>query len=221
MSEKELPNAVGQAAAAERNRQREARFSIIQALARLGIPSREWPDFVQASTDPHRQNEYRQRMSPAPFQPPDFDRLNQSPEDWAKAADRAWVLHRETFLKECESWVKLGVDEEIVESKRARGRGKKSLTHEGGRRRGDNTPIHQRYEWAAKYLARIPLKEIASEDADASTVGRIARQIVRSAGWAGKIRRPRSRRSDAEQKNKRSRASVQEIESVSRPEEAT
>jgi hypothetical protein len=212
-----VQNVVGQAAAAEKNRQREACLGIIQAFGRLGIPFREWPDFVQAYyTDPHQQNKYRQRMLPAPFQAPDFDRLNQSPEDWAKTADRAWALHRETFLQECENWVKMGVDEEIVWKKRARGPGKKNLAREGAQRRGENTPVHRRYEWAAKYVARIPVKEIADENADASTVGRIARQIVRSAGWAGKIRRPRSRRSTAEQG--RSKAPSEQIEAVSRPE---
>jgi hypothetical protein len=189
MSEKEVQKVVGQAAAAEKNRQREARLSIIQALARLGIPFHEWPDFVQAYyTDSHQQNEYRQLMMPSPFQAPDFDRLNQSPDDWINEADRAWALHRNTFLQECENWVKAGVDEKIVEAKRPRCPGKSS-THEGVQLRGDNTPIRLRYEWAAKYLARIPLKEIAGENADASTVGRIARQIVRSAGWATKSRR--------------------------------
>ena len=130
-------------------------------------------------------------MSPSPFLAPDFDRLNQSAEDWAKTADRAWALHRERFLEECDMWVKLGVDEEIVAAKLIRGPGKKSLAHEGGQRRGDNTSIHRRYEWAAQYLARMPLKELGGDDAAPSTVGRIARQVVRSAGWAAKIRRPR------------------------------
>ena len=40
--------AVGQAAAAEKNREREARFGVVQALNRLSIPFAQWPDFVQA-----------------------------------------------------------------------------------------------------------------------------------------------------------------------------
>ena len=32
-------------------------------------------------------------------------------------------------------------------------------------------PSHRRYEWAAKYLLQVPLKEIAGADAEASTVG--------------------------------------------------
>jgi hypothetical protein len=31
--------------------------------------------------------------------------------------------------------------------------------------------MDRRYEWAAKYLLNVPLKEIAGEDADATTVG--------------------------------------------------
>ena len=174
----------GQAAAAEKNREREARLCIIRALYGLGIPVNQWPDFVRAfSTDPHQQIKYDQSMTPAPFQAPEFDRLNQSPKDWVKVADRAWELHRNRFLQECKDWVSAGVDEEIL-VKRARGTRKKKLAHGEGQARGENTPIKRRYEWAARYLVKVPLKEIAGADADASTVGRIAREILRLAGWA-------------------------------------
>jgi hypothetical protein len=77
-----------------------------------------------------------------------------------------------------------GQDEKIVEPKRVRGTAKKVPAHVVGQRRGGNTPIDRRYEWAAKYLLKVPLKEIAGADADATTVGKVARRIVRSAGWA-------------------------------------
>jgi hypothetical protein len=125
-------------------------------------------------------------MTPSRFQAPDFDRLSASPKDWVKVADSAWELHRNRFLQECADRVSAGVDEEIEEVKRARGTGKKLPAHVVGQRRGSNTPIDRRHEWAAKYLAGVPLKEIASADADASTVGRVAREIVRLAGWATK-----------------------------------
>ena len=82
--------------------------------------------------------------------------------------------------------VRAGVDEEIAEVKRARDTGKKVPAPGVGRRRGGNTPIDRRYDWAAKYLVKVPLKEIAGADADATTVGRVAREIVRLAGWATK-----------------------------------
>lgn len=113
---------------------------------------------------------------------PSFDRLNQSPKDWLQVADRAWELQRNRFLQSCADWVREGVDEEIVEATPARGRGTKRPAQVGGRNRGNNTPIERRYEWAAKYLIKVPLKEIAGADAEASTVGRIARETVRSAG---------------------------------------
>ena len=37
----------GEAAAAIKNRQVGARLQIVAALQRLGVPYREWPDFVQ------------------------------------------------------------------------------------------------------------------------------------------------------------------------------
>ena len=195
MAEPKLPDKVrapqpsrqgvaGQAAAAARNREREARLRIIQVLCRLGFPHQQWPDFVRAFyANPQQRSQYHQFMTPPPFQAPAFDRLNQSPKEWGKVADRAWGLHRHRFLQDCEDWIREGVDEEIVEARPARGRGTKRPAHLGGRNRGPNTPIHRRYEWAAKYLLKVPLKEIAGADAEASTVGRVAREIVRLAGW--------------------------------------
>src|SRR5438270_12203570 len=77
----------GQATAAEKNRELAARRGIVQALSRLGIPYAQWPDAIQAFyTDPGQSQQYHQYIAPSPFRPPKFDRLNQSPKDWAKAA---------------------------------------------------------------------------------------------------------------------------------------
>jgi len=104
-----------QAGGAAVNRQREARFRIIGALVRLSIPTSRWPEFVQAFySDPSQK--YHQRVSPSPFRAPAFDRLNQSPQDWKKAADSAWKRHRDRFLQTFPSWVAAGVDEEIAET---------------------------------------------------------------------------------------------------------
>jgi len=177
----------GQAAAAEKNRERETRLRIIQVLCRLGIPDNQWPDFVRAFyANPQQRTEYHQFMTPPPFQAPAFDRLNQSPKDWWKVADRAWELHRNRFLQDCDDWVREGVDEEIVEATPTRGRRTKRPAHVGGRNRGNNTPINRRYLWAAKYLVKVLVKEIAGAHAEVSTVGRVAREIVRLAGWPTK-----------------------------------
>ncbi len=91
--------------------------------------------------------------------------------------------HREKILEEWNSWVTAGVDEPIEQVKRIR-TGKTgpppSKQHRG---RGANTPIERRYEWAARYLLGIPLKEIAGAEADPSTVGKIVREILQIAGW--------------------------------------
>ena len=178
---------VGQAAAAERNCEREARLRLIQVLCRSGIRQDQWPDFVRTFyADPQQRTEYHQFMTPPVFQAPEFDRLNQSAKNWLKVADKAWDLHRNRFLQDCEDWVREGLDEEIVEATPTRGRGTKQPAHVGGRNRGKNTPINRRYEWAAKYLVKVPLKEIGGAHAEASTVGRVAREIVRLAGWPTK-----------------------------------
>jgi hypothetical protein len=141
----------------------------------------QWPGFVREYyTNMQAQPEYRQRISPSPFQPPVFDRLKQSPEEWVKTADSAWLRHRDRFLRGCQFWVTAGVDQEIPAVKRVRGCG----APDGDSKRGDNTALERRYEWAAKYLLDISLKEIAAQDgADSSTVGRIARRVLQQANW--------------------------------------
>ena len=123
-------------------------------------------------------------MSPPVFQAPAFDRLNQSPEAWARLADDAWQRHPDDFLETCEFWVTAGVDERIGKARLPRGTGQKTGSQAVDRKRGSNTPVDRRYDWAARYLAREPLKEIAAaEGADPSTVGRNARETLRMAGW--------------------------------------
>src|SRR5579872_4330797 len=104
---------LGQAAAAEQNRQHRVRVNILQALGRIGIPQHKWPDFVRAYLrDLPRGSPYRQPISPPVFHPPTFDRLNQSPEEWRKEADAQWEQQR--FLRVCEFWAEQGVDEKIA-----------------------------------------------------------------------------------------------------------
>jgi hypothetical protein len=176
---------LGQTAAAAKNREYEVRFEIVKAYSRLNIPYQQWPACVQEFyTNPGQRIEYHQFIAPSPFQPPRFDRLKQSPEQWAKLADRKWEQHRNRFLKACESWVAAGVDEEIAEET-VRGSGKRPHS----RKRGQNTPLDKRYEWAALYLQGVPLKIIADPGTDVSTVGRVARAVIRSAGWPLKSRK--------------------------------
>ena len=174
----------GEAAAAEKNRQRETRFRIVDACRRLGM---ELPDFVRAfQTNPELPYSYE--ITPQLFQAPAFDPLNQSPHDWTKLADHAWEKHRNGFLQKYESDVQIGVDE-VIQATRVRGPGKKGSTKGGRRGRRDNTPIDKRYEWAAKYLAGEELKIIAGPDDDPSVVGRNARDVLQQAGWT---RKPKS-----------------------------
>ncbi len=85
------PEVSGEAAAAQKNRQTEARLGVIDAFGRLGIRHDRWPDFVRAfSTDPQQRTTYNALMTPRPCQPPEFDRLNQSYKDWVRLADRGW-----------------------------------------------------------------------------------------------------------------------------------
>jgi len=82
------------------------------------------------------------------------------------------------------------VDEEIAKEK-VRGSGKRPHSEAEDRGRGQNTPLYKRYEWAARYLLGVPLKIIADPGTDVSMVGRVARAVIRSAGWSLKSRKGR------------------------------
>jgi hypothetical protein len=153
---------------------------IVDALRWLGIEFVAWPDFVQEFyRDPQGQILFEDCALAMPFQPPEFDRLNQSPEGWSKTADDAWQRHRDDFLKHCQAWVVARVDEASLAVKQIRGPGAK---RRGAR--GKKTVLEERYIWAAKYLLHVPLKEIAGQhEADAATVGRVARSLLRQAQW--------------------------------------
>jgi hypothetical protein len=168
-------SAVGQAEAARKNQQREARVGIQRALARLKIPQKEWPSFVQEPLG----DEYFQSVSPAPFQAPIFKRLHQSPGEWSRLADAAWEAHREKFLRGDEFRVEKGLDEAIPERKRERIRGKDVSGCK-------ESPI-VRYEWAAKRLCGLSWKEIAG-DKNVDAVRRAASEVLRLAGWPSKLR---------------------------------
>ena len=93
----------GQAAVAEKNRQRKIRLRIIETFIRLGIPYVQWPDFARAYyAEPSQRIEFHYAVFPSAFQAPAFDRSNQLPEDWVKMADGAWELHRKRSLECCE-----------------------------------------------------------------------------------------------------------------------
>jgi hypothetical protein len=103
-------------------------------------------------------------------------------------ADKEWERPWNKFLEQREYWVKAGVDEEIERVKVLRGPGSTKPARVESPKRGSNAPIERRYEWAARYLVKVPLKEIAGQNADPSTVGRTVRKIVREAGWNTKSR---------------------------------
>jgi len=105
----------GEAAAAVKNRKVSVRLQIVAALQRLGVPYREWPDFVQKfHASPRAQALFQESISPPPFQPPDFERLTESSAEWKKRADAGWRQHRDDFLQQCQSFIELGVDEELL-----------------------------------------------------------------------------------------------------------
>ena len=171
-----------QAAAARMNREQEERMRILRGFQSLGYARRtSWPDFVRDfETHMRDKPENRQLVSPPPFQPRPFDRLNQSPGAWMRLAEEEWTHHRDRFLRGCQFWVAVGVDHEVRTATPVRGSGVAVLPG----KRGRNSDVEQRYRWAAEYMLRIPLKVIAGRyGADPSTVGRTARAILRRANW--------------------------------------
>ncbi len=165
----------GQSAAAKENQIRALRMAILASLQELGTLS-EAPSFVRQFHDELPEHPVlRQLLLPPPFQPKAFDRLNQTPRDWEKEAGRDFQKCLADRRRRFEFWVEQAVDEAIPAPKGTRAPGA------GGRR---NTPMENRFRWASQYLCGVPLKEIAAQsDADTTTVGRIARTLLRRAEW--------------------------------------
>jgi hypothetical protein len=177
----------GEAAAAAKNRAIWARLQIINAFQRLRIPHNKWPDFVRAfHTNPQERQGYSESNQPLSFQPPAFDRLHESPEQWAKVADAAWHQHRNAFLEKCRLWVTLGVDEDIPPAKTTRGPGRK----------GRNAPPESRAEWAARRLSGAAWKEIADEPFQQDQVKKGASELLKLAGWPTKANPPKTPKVD-------------------------
>src|SRR5208283_5213144 len=121
---------------------------------------------------------YEQQATPDPFQAPAYDRLNESPQEWAKKADAAWRQHGDRFLKMCEFWVTAGVDEELPATKRTRGAGRK----------GRNAPPALRFEWAARRLMAAAWEEIAGESFTTDQVKKSAGAVLKLADWPTKVK---------------------------------
>ena len=169
----------GEAAAAIKNRKVGVRLQMVAALQRLGVPYREWPDFVQKfHASPRAQALFQESINPPPFQPPDFERLTESPAEWKTRADACWRHHRDDFLHQCQSFVDRGIDEEIPPAKNTRGVGRK----------GRNAPPDQRFEWAARRLMGEPWKEIAGESFQKDQVTKTATAILKQATWPTKVK---------------------------------
>ena len=161
--------------AAKTNRQREIRLGIILALRRLRVSEDKWPDYVREYyANPERHPKYHQRVPVPLFQPPPFDKLNQSPEDWRKDADAAWEKHRNSFLKVCVYWIDAGVDEAIPAARRMRGVGEKAR----------NASTDQRFEWAARRLIGSEWPDIAGSVFKADQVRKTTAKVLRDAGWS-------------------------------------
>ena len=171
----------GQAEAAQKNRIHAVRLSILEAFQRSGQPVVQWPDVVRKfQKELAGISTFHQTFSPATFQPPDFDRLQQTAAEWSAEADRQWRQHRDRSLDGCQHWVAEGVDDEIPAAKPTRRAGSSQAKGLGGA----NTALDQRTQWAMQYLNGVPLKEIAAQSsAEASTVGRVARTVLKQAGW--------------------------------------
>jgi hypothetical protein len=168
-----------------KNRKIRLRLQIIDAFQRLGIPQREWPDFVRTFyASPQERTGFSDSFEPLPFQPPIFDRLVESLEEWTKMADIAWKRHRDRFVEECRFGRTVGVDEEIPVAKSTRGAGGK------GRRR--NAPLGLRFEWAARRLSGAEWKEIANESCKEDQVKKAASEVLKLAGWPTKVKGSRT-----------------------------
>src|SRR5262249_26582170 len=128
----------------------------------------------------HKEPEYHQPISMPPFQPPDFDRLNQSILDWIKAAKAAFEQYIAMQIEEIQGWESEGVDEKIDIEKRSR-------DHDQDDERR-NPPVPLRHELAARRLLGMAWKNIAADPDAESTVKKAASEALRAAGWPTKTK---------------------------------
>lgn len=175
LSAETAPESGGAAWAANKNRQREARTRIVEALRELGIPQGEWPTFVRhwqakAATEPT----FGFKQIPRSFQPPAYDRLGpETFDEWIARADKAWGKHRDEVIVHWRNWEDAEVDEKVRPPTRPRGpgtRGKERI----------NVDVSERYRWAALRLMGNAWKQI---DAGTSAVEKAASRVLRLADW--------------------------------------
>jgi|SRR5579871_393692 len=178
---------VGHAEAARQNREHAERVGILQALRRLGIPSGQWPNFVQAYERDYAQKPlYSQIFSPPAFHPPYFDRLNQSPAEWRQKAEAEFRSYCDRFLRGEEYWIEKGANERVPPATQRRGPGQ--VPHRGKRQ---NTPFELRYEFAARRLCGALWKQIAADcQMKESAVMKAGSDVLRRAGW---FRKPKTK----------------------------
>ena len=166
---------IGQAAAAQLNRQQAHRNRIITALRARGIPEEKWPTDLLSLIP-----EMKQTVAPPPFLPPNFERLHQSIEEWEALADAEWNCHKKRFIAGEQFWVDKGIDERIPKARRVRGPGV-------GRKR-KTAPIEKRYDWVARRIGGGGWKEISSSHS-ADAVRKAVTQIFQLAGLPAKTKR--------------------------------
>jgi hypothetical protein len=166
----------GEAWAAKKNRQQELRAHIVQTLQNLGIDQKDWPKFIKDWYAEERTGpRFSYKVHPPVFQPPVYNRVAQSEDEWEKVAMKAWEDHLGRFLAGQHEAERLGIDEKVPAKPKTRGLGKTRR----------NSDVDLRYKWAALRLRGTAWKEIAFEyRATEDRVRKAASQLLKLAGWA-------------------------------------
>jgi hypothetical protein len=160
--------------------QTRARFLLMQSFYRLKIPREEWPsfDFYGPSSD---DDKLRSSYGCPVFQPPSYDCLNETQEQWEARANEHWQDHVRKFLEWAGGMVRL--DEAAGELVRVR-----------RRRSTDNGRITERlrFEWTALKLYGLTCAEIADRQAGCTKeqVRVACNRILKEAGLNSKGRKP-------------------------------
>lgn len=165
----------GEAAAAAKNQQIQARKQILQALQRLGVPFEKYPEPVrQFATSPEAQAEFHESIILPPFQPPPWERLHETARQYIKKTTDELRAKLETSLKPWENLITMGIDEEItIKSRRGAGRKGTRL----------NAPPDLRADWVARRLMGDLWKQIADDRHKEDQVKKAATELLKVAGW--------------------------------------
>jgi len=142
-----------------------SRLLFLQACERLRIPIGRWPQFEEGIT---LAIDLKHIAKFAPFCPPEYNELRDTPSGWQARADRLFREHCEQALERVQARIHYDVEIGIL-TKIPQPREK-------------STSLEMRYEWAARrYCFNEPYKDMATDEHSPDKIRKSVNTIFREA----------------------------------------